>query len=298
MESLLFKSGFIGIIGRPNVGKSTLLNALIGEKLAIATYKPQTTRNRITGIKNLENGQLIFVDTPGIHRGTSPLNKYMVNVAVDTLGSVDLVMFLVEAGSEPNEDDLYTINLLKEARLPVILLINKIALVRKDILLPMIDQFRKLHDFIEIIPISARTGDGIPILIESILKILPEGPQYFPEDQLTDSSERFLAAEIIREKIILLTEQEVPYSSAVIIDSFKEDEAKNLIRIQATITVEKDSQKGIIIGKRGAMLKEIGTRARLDMEKFFAARIYLELFVRVKKKWTQDVKQLKDLGYE
>jgi GTP-binding protein Era len=298
MESLLFKSGFIGIIGRPNVGKSTLLNALIGEKLAIATYKPQTTRNRITGIKNLENGQLIFVDTPGIHRGTSPLNKYMVNVAVDTLGSVDLVMFLVEAGSEPNEDDLYTINLLKEARLPVILVINKIDLVRKDILLPMIDQFRKLHDFIEIIPISARTGDGIPILIESILKILPEGPQYFPEDQLTDSSERFLAAEIIREKIILLTEQEVPYSSAVIIDSFKEDEAKNLIRIQATITVEKDSQKGIIIGKRGAMLKEIGTRARLDMEKFFAARIYLELFVRVKKKWTQDVKQLKDLGYE
>jgi GTP-binding protein Era len=207
-------------------------------------------------------------------------------------------MFLVEAGSEPNEDDLYTINLLKEARLPVILVINKIDLVRKDILLPMIDQFRKLHDFIEIIPISARTGDGIPILIESILKILPEGPQYFPEDQLTDSSERFLAAEIIREKIILLTEQEVPYSSAVIIDSFKEDEAKNLIRIQATITVEKDSQKGIIIGKRGAMLKEIGTRARLDMEKFFAARIYLELFVRVKKKWTQDVKQLKDLGYE
>jgi GTP-binding protein Era len=294
----MFKSGFIGIIGRPNVGKSTLLNALVGERLAITTYKPQTTRNRITGIKNMENGQLVFVDTPGIHRATSPLNKYMVNVAVETLGSVDLVLFLVEAGPEPHQDDHYILDALKETNIPVILAVNKIDLIRKDILLPLIDKFRNLYAFREIIPISARTGDGLTILVENILKLLPEGPRYFPEDQFTDSSERFLAAEIIREKIILLTEQEIPYASAVIVDTFKEDETRNLIRIQATITVEKDSQKAIIIGKRGAMLKEIGTKARLDMERFFAAKVYLELFVRVKKKWTQDIARLKDFGYE
>ena len=294
----MFKSGFIGIIGRPNVGKSTLLNRIIGEKLAIATHKPQTTRNRIMGIRNLEEGQLIFIDTPGIHRATSMLNRYMVNVAVETLGSVDLVLFLIEAGRGSESDDRFIIDAIKETRLPVFLVINKIDLIKKDLLLPQIDEFRTLYPFREIIPISARTGDGIQILLEDILKLLPEGPPYFPEDQLTDSSERFLAAEIIREKIILLTEQEIPYSSAVVVDSFKEDEGKNLIRIQAVINVEKDSQKGIIIGKRGAMLKEIGTRARLDMERFFATRVYLELFVKVRTKWTQNASGLKDLGYE
>lgn len=294
----MFKSGFIGIIGRPNVGKSTLLNRIIGEKLAIATHKPQTTRNRIMGIRNLEEGQLIFIDTPGIHRATSMLNRYMVNVAVETLGSVDLVLFLIEAGRGSESDDRFIIEAIKETRLPVFLVINKIDLIKKDLLLPQIDEFRTLYPFREIIPISARTGDGIQILLEDILKLLPEGPPYFPEDQLTDSSERFLAAEIIREKIILLTEQEIPYSSAVVVDSFKEDEGKNLIRIQAVINVEKDSQKGIIIGKRGAMLKEIGTRARLDMERFFATRVYLELFVKVRTKWTQNASELKNLGYE
>ena len=294
----MFKSGYTAIIGRPNVGKSTLLNALVGEKLAIATYKPQTTRNRIVGIKNFENAQLVFVDTPGIHRAKSPLNKYMVNIAVDTLASVDLILFLVEAGPEPHQEDPYILESLKSTGLPVILVINKIDLIRKDMLLPLIDKFRSLHDFREIIPISARTGDGLSILVENIMKLLPEGPRYFPEDQFTESSERFLAAEIIREKIILLTEQEIPYASAVLIDTFKEDEAKNLIRIQATIHVEKESQKGIIIGKRGAMLKEIGTRARLEMERFFASRIYLELFVKVRKRWTENPRDLKDLGYE
>ena len=294
----MFKSGFIAIIGRPNVGKSTLLNTIVGEKLAIATPKPQTTRNRITGIRNVENGQLIFVDTPGIHRASSRLNKYMVDVAIDTLQSVDLILFLVEASAGPHPEDAFILEKIKESGRATFLIINKIDLVRKDLLLPLIDQFRGLHAFREIIPVSARTGDGIAVLLDNILSVLPEGPPFFSEDQFTDSSERFLAAEIIREKIILLTQQEIPYVSAVAIDTFKEDENKNLIRIQATITVEKDSQKGIIIGKRGARLKEIGTRARLDMERFFAARVYLELFVKVKKDWTQDPFQLKDMGYE
>ena len=294
----MFKSGYTAIIGRPNVGKSTLLNKIIGEKLAIATYKPQTTRNRIVGIKNVESGQMIFIDTPGIHHPSSTLNKYMVNVAMETLGSVDLVLFLIEAATEQHQDNHFILEKLKESSLPVILVINKIDLIRKDLLLPQIEQFRQIYDFKEIIPISAKTGEGILILIESILQILPEGPPYFPEDQFTESSERFLAAEIIREKIILLTEQEIPYASAVVVESFREDESKNMIRIQATINVEKDSQKGIIIGKRGAMLKEIGTRARIDMERFFAARVYLELFVKVRKRWTEDPRELKDLGYE
>jgi GTPase len=294
----VFKSGFIAIIGRPNVGKSTLLNSIIGEKLAITTPKPQTTRNRITGIRNVENGQFIFVDTPGIHRASSRLHKYMVDVAIDTLQTVDLILLLIEASAEPHPEDTFILERIKETNHPTFLIINKIDLVRKEVLLPLIDHFRSLYEFREIIPLSARTGDGIPVLLENILSVLPEGPPFFPEDQFTDSSERFLASEIIREKIILLTQQELPYVSAVAIDTFKEDENKNLIRIQATITVEKDSQKGIIIGKRGAKLKEIGTRARLEMERFFAARVYLELFVRVKKDWTQDPFQLKDMGYE
>ncbi len=297
-EFSLFKSGYTAIIGRPNVGKSTLLNALVGERLAIATYKPQTTRNRIVGIVNHKQGQMVFIDTPGIHRAKSPLNKYMVNVAVDTLSSVDLVMLLVEAGAEEHPDDSFILEAVKRCGLPAILVINKIDAIKKDVLLPQIDRLRTLHDFDAIIPISARKRDGLDILTENILKLLPEGDPVFPEDQFTESSERFLAAETIREKIILLTEQEIPYSTAVIIDTFKEDEAKNLIKIQATIQVEKESQKGIIIGKRGAMLKEIGTKARLDMERFFASRIYLELFVKVRSRWTENPRDLRDLGYE
>ena len=293
----IFKSGFIGIIGRPNVGKSTLLNAIIGEKIAITTYKPQTTRNRIMGIKNIENGQMIFLDTPGIHRATTPLNQLMVAAAMDTFRSSDVLLMMVEATESAHRDDLMIIDSLRNIRLPVILLINKIDLVRKHTILPLIDRFQHLFTFVEIIPVSALTGDGISLLIERIWEILPEGPKYFPDETMTDKTERFIAAEIIREKIILLAHQEIPYATAVVVDSFKEDEKKNLIRIQAIIHVAKNSQKGIIIGKKGSMLKEIGTRARLDMEKFFAKRIYLELFVRVKKDWTHDPRMLDEFGY-
>jgi len=293
----MFKSGFIGIIGRPNVGKSTLLNNIIGEKIAITSHKPQTTRNRITGIKNIESGQLIFVDTPGIHRATTPLNEFMVATAKDAFRSADIILLVVEAAEGVHRDDQLIVESLRNTGLPVILLINKIDLVWKKNILPVMDQFQHLFSFSEIIPISALTGDGLSALMEQIWKLLPEGPRYFPDDMMTDRTERFIAAEIIREKIIMLTHQEIPYATAVVVDSFKEDEDKNLLVIQATINVAKNSQKGILIGKKGSMLKEIGKRARQDMEIFFATRIYLELFVRVRKDWTHDAGMLREFGY-
>lgn len=293
----MFKSGFIGIIGRPNVGKSTLLNGIMGEKIAITTHKPQTTRNRIKGIKNLENGQFIFLDTPGIHKAKTPLNKFMVNAAIDTFGDMDLLLLLIEADTVPHNDDIFIIKSLQGVKTPVILVINKIDLVEKNKLLPLMDEFRYLFPFREIVPVSALKGDGLNILLDILWKTLPEGPRYFPDDMITDSSERFLAAEIIREKVILLTHQEIPYSTAVVVDSFKEDESRNLIRIQASINLEKDSQKGILIGKQGTMLKKIGRQARLEMERFFATRVYLELFIKVSKGWTRDPRMLKEFGY-
>ena len=296
----MFKSGFISIIGRPNVGKSTLLNRIIGERIAITTHKPQTTRNKIMGIRNLpepEPGQLVFLDTPGIHRATTPLNKSMVEAATGTFASVDILLLLAEAGPAPHPEDRFIIEALGEVPLPVILVINKIDLVDKPLLLPLIDTFQRLYPFREIIPVSALKDSGIDRLLEEIRKLLPEGPQYFPEEMMTDRTERFIAAEIIREKITLLTHKEIPYATAVVVDAFKEDEAKNLIRIAATIHVAKDSQKGIIIGKQGAMLKTIGTKARLELEKFFASKIFLELFVRVAKDWTNDPKMLREFGY-
>lgn len=296
-KSQMFKSGFIGIIGRPNVGKSTILNKVIGEKIAITSHKPQTTRNRITGIKSIENGQMIFIDTPGIHKATTPLNKFMVTAATDTFRSADIILLVVEATVGVHSGDQLIIESLRNITLPVILLINKIDLVRRRNILPVIDQFQQLFSFSEVIPISALTGNGLVTLMEQLWKLLPEGPRYFPDDMMTDRTERFIAAEIIREKIIMLTHQEIPYATAVVVDSFKEDEVKNLLVIQATINVAKDSQKGIIIGKKGSMLKEIGRRARQDMEKFFATRIYLELFVRVRKDWTHDTGLLREFGY-
>ncbi len=292
----MFKSGFIGIIGRPNVGKSTILNKIIGEKIAITSRKPQTTRNRITGIKNFEGGQMIFVDTPGIHKATTPLNKIMVAAATDTFRSADILLLVVEAAGV-HKDDRMIVESLRNVGLPVILLINKTDLVQKKNILPVIDKFQRLFPFSAIIPISAVRGDGLAIVMEETWKILPEGPRYFPDDVMTDRTERFIAAELIREKILMLTHEEIPYTAAVMVDSFQEDEDKNLLVIQATINVEKDSQKGIIIGKRGSMLREIGKRARQDMERFFATKIYLELFVRVKKDWTRDEGMLKEFGY-
>jgi GTP-binding protein Era len=297
MEGKVFKSGFIGIIGKPNVGKSTLLNKVIGEKLAITTHKPQTTRNRITGIKNTEDGQFIFLDTPGIHRAKTPLNRSMVKEAVNTFADVEILLLIMEAHRSLSADDDLIFRSLEGIDIPVILIINKIDLIEKEQLLPLIERLRHIYPFSEIVPLSALKGFNVDTLMDTLWGMLSEGPRYFPDDMITDSSERFLAAEIIREKIMLLTHQEIPYSTAVVIDSFKEDEGRGLIKMQATISVEKKSQKGILIGRKGAMLKQIGTRARLDMEKFFGTRVFLELFVRITRDWTRDSQMLEEFGY-
>lgn len=267
----------------------------MGEKLAITTPKPQTTRNRIMGIRNVDKGQLIFLDTPGIHRPETPLNRHMVDTALDTFGNSDLLLLVVDAASGSHKGDRIAIDTLREVKIPVLLVINKIDRIEKTKLLPLIDSFQNLLPFTAVIPLSALTGDGISILLEEIWQLLPKGPEYFPEEMMTDRSERFVAAEMIREQIILLTRQEIPYSLAVVVDAFKEVKAGNLLRILATIYVEKDSQKGILIGRQGSMLKQIGTAARLSLETFFATRVYLELFVKVRKDWTRDEKLLNEL---
>jgi GTPase len=292
----VFRSGFISILGRPNVGKSTFFNTIIGDKISIVTNKPQTTRNKITGIKNYPDAQMIFLDTPGIHKPKTALNRAMVQTAAETIGDADILLMLVEANSDVQPQDILLIESLRSVNAPVFLAINKIDLIEKKYILPLIDKFSALYTYREIFPISALKNDGIDELLSTIKDMLPEGPQYFPEDILTDATERFIAAEFIREKITLLTKQEVPYASAVTVDLFKEDEDKNLIRISATISVEKESQKAIMIGKKGAMLKNIGTQARLQMEKLFGTRIFLELFVRVRKDWTTSDRLLREFG--
>ncbi len=292
----MFKSGFIGIIGRPNAGKSTLFNAIIGDKISIMTHKPQTTRNKITGIKNYPDAQLIFLDTPGMHKPKTPLNRAMVRTTREAIGSVDVLLMMIEAQTDVQPHDLFLIESLNETKAPVLLVINKIDLIEKKFLLPLMDKFRRIYDFRGIVPISALHGNGVEELLTIVKEMLPEGPKYYPDDIVTDATERFIASEFIREKITLHTKQELPYSAAVEIDLFKEDEAKNLIRITATINVEKDSQKAIMIGKKGAMLKKIGTQARLDMENLFGAKVYLELFVRVRKEWTASERMLEEFG--
>ncbi len=291
-----FKSGFVSIIGRPNTGKSTLLNSVLGEKVVIVSEKPQTTRNRIRGIKNMENAQIIFLDTPGIHKAKGHLNEFMVKEAMSALEDMDIIIYLVEATGKI-KDELFIIESLKRVRCPVLLGINKIDMVRKDSILPLMDEYSSVYPFREIIPLSARKGEGMDELFRCIVELLPEGPKYFTEDILTDQTERFVVAEIVREKIFELTREEIPYSTAVIVERFKENPGKRIISISATINVERDSQKGIIIGKGGAMLKEIGTRARIDIERLLGTKVYLELFVRVRKDWTKDAKSLKEFGY-
>ncbi|MEK6540456.1 MAG: GTPase Era [Deltaproteobacteria bacterium] len=291
-----FKSGFVSIIGRPNAGKSTLLNSILGEKVVIVSEKPQTTRNKIRGIKNMENAQIVFLDTPGIHQAKGHLNEFMVKEAMSALEDMDIIIYLVEATGKI-KDELFIIESLKKVRCPVLLGINKIDMVRKDSILPLMDEYSSAYPFREIIPLSARKGEGMDELFRCIVELLPEGPKYFTEDILTDQTERFVVAEIVREKVFELTREEIPYSTAVIVERFKENPGKGIISISATINVERDSQKGIIIGKGGAMLKEIGTRARIDIERLLGTKVYLELFVRVRKDWTKDAKSLKEFGY-
>ncbi len=292
-EEQKFRSGFIAIIGRPNVGKSTLLNFLLGEKIAIISDKPQTTRNRILGIVNQPAAQMVFIDTPGIHKPMHKMNEHMVHTALATYNEVDVILLLVEATEPPGGGDKFIIETLSKVKTPVFLLINKADLVKKENLLPLIQTYSALYRFEEIIPLSALQGD-VGGLIDAIIKRLPEGPQYFPEDQLTDQPERFIVSELIREKIFTLTKDEIPYSAAVVIEDMKEE--PKLTRVDAVIYVERESQKGILIGKGGAMLKRIGTLARQDAEKLLGAKIFLQLWVKVKKDWREDERMLKDLG--
>jgi GTP-binding protein Era len=292
-----FKAGFISILGRPNVGKSTLFNRILGDKIAIVTEKPQTTRNRILGIKNIEGGQFIFLDTPGIHVGRSELNQRMVRTAVASGRDADVLLFIIEASSPLLEKDRQMIESLKGSSGIPFLVINKIDLVRKEILLPIIDQYQRLHPFQQILPISAVNGEGVNILLDEILKYLPESPPYYPEDMVTDQTERFWVSEIIREKVIQQSYQEIPYAVAVTIEEFKEHPEKNLVVIKGTIHVERDSQKKILIGKGGQKLKKIGETARKEVETLLGTRVFLELWVNVEKNWTQDPRALNRLGY-
>jgi GTP-binding protein Era len=288
-----FRSGFISIVGRPNVGKSTLLNALLGEKIAITSDKPQTTRNKIIGIVNQPDAQLVFMDTPGIHKPMHKMNEAMVKTALATYSEVDVILMLVEATERPGGGDRFIIETLAQIKTPVFLLINKVDLIKKDALLPLIQEYSTLYNFAEIIPISALKKD-LGTLLDIVLKRLPVGPKYFPDDQLTDQPERFVVAEMIREKVFELTKDEIPYSSAVVIEEMKEE--PTITRITAIIYVERDSQKGILIGKGGAMLKKIGTLARHDAEKLLGAKIFLQLWVKVKKGWREDDRMLKNIG--
>lgn len=292
----MYRSGFIAIIGRPNVGKSTFFNAVIGDKISIVTARPQTTRNRITGIKNFPDAQMIFLDTPGIHRAKTPLNRAMVQAAKETIGDADVLLVMADATTRTDEENFFLTEALAGVKAPVFLAINKIDRIEKPLLLPMIDKLSKLHDFAGIFPVSSLKGEGLDRLVGCLKDALPEGPQLFPDDITTDATERFIAGEFIRERITVLTSQEIPYVTAVSIESFKEDEAKNLIHISATISVEKESQKAILIGKKGAMLKKIGTQARAAMEHLFGAKIFLELFVRVNKDWSGSDKKLREFG--
>lgn len=294
---LMFKSGFVAILGRPNVGKSTFLNRVMGQKIAIMSNKAQTTRNKIMGIYTTETEQIVFIDTPGIHKPKTALGDFMVESAYSTLREVDTVLFMVPADEKRGKGDDMIIERLKEAKVPVILVINKIDKVHPDQLLEQIDDFRDQMDFKEIIPISALQGNNVDRLLTVLIENLEEGFQYFPEDQITDHPERFLVSEMIREKILTLTEQEVPHSVAVVVDSMKRDLETDKIHIQATIMVERNSQKGIIIGKHGAMLKKIGTLARRDIEIMLGDKVYLETWVKVKKNWRDKKLDLADFGY-
>lgn len=297
MTEQSFRSGFAAIIGRPNVGKSTLLNQILGEKVVITSDKPQTTRNRIQGIHNEPGAQIIFVDTPGVHPARSRLNRSMMDAALSAVKGVDVVLLLVDATTFASERDEFLLKILADISVPVILVVNKIDLVPKEKLLAGLGAYSQLYPFREIIPLSAATGDGVPLLVKLVSDLLPVGVPYFPDDILTDVPERFIVAEMVREKVFRQTRDEIPYATAVVVDSFTERD-DGLVAISATILVERDSQKGIIIGKRGAMLKKIGSQARAEIERLLGTRVFLELFVKVSSGWREDRQMLRELGYE
>lgn len=292
-----FKSGYVAIIGKPNVGKSAVLNYLVGEKVAIVTEKPETTRDKILGILTREDVQVVFVDTPGIHKPRNLLGKHMTRIAKESLLGVDLIVFILDITSGITSEDEIIFNLLKDARKPAILLINKVDLVSKSLSLPLIDEASKIYEFKEIIPTSATKGDNMDVLLKKVIEYLPQGPKYFSDEQLTDKTERFLVGELIREKALELTWEEIPHSIAVLVEEFKERPKKKLIYIRATIFIERHSQKKIVIGHKGQMLKNIGEAARKNIEDFLKKRIYLDLWVKVYENWRKDPQALKMLGY-
>lgn len=292
-----FKSGFVSIIGRPNVGKSTLLNRLVGQKVAIISDKPQTTRHRIRSVLTLPEAQVVFVDTPGIHKPKHKLGRYMVDTALETLGEVDVILMVVDADKKSGPGDEFILEQLRKTDTPVLLVLNKIDRVGKPEILPMIDHFSRKFGFAEIIPVSARTGENLERLVSVLVGYLPEGPRYYPEDAVTDQPENLILSELVREKVLWLTRQEVPHSVAVVIDEAFTGE-KGVQVIRATIYVERDSQKAILIGENGKMMREIGRKARLEIERLLGVKVFLELWVKVKPGWRQDERSLQSLGFK
>ncbi len=292
-----FKSGFISIIGRPNVGKSTFLNRVIGQKIAIMSDKPQTTRNKVQGVLTTNDAQMVFIDTPGIHKPKHKLGDFMIKLAINTFKEVDLILFMINAEEGYGRGDEFIIEQLKNVKTPVFLVINKIDQVHPEQLIVLIEQYKDMYPFKEVIPISALEGNNVERLIQQIKEYLPEGPQFYPSDQVTDHPERFIVSELIREKALHLTREEVPHSIAVVIDQMKQEQGKDLIHVMSTIIVERDSQKGIVIGKQGKMLKEIGQRARRDIENLLGSKVFLELWVKVQKDWRNKSSHLRDFGF-
>lgn len=293
-----FKTGFVTIIGRPNVGKSTLMNKLIGQKVAITSNKPQTTRNKIKTVYTDDKGQIVFVDTPGIHKAKNKLGDYMVNVATKTLAEVDVILWLVEPTTYVGAGEQFIIEQLKQTKTPVILIINKIDTVKKEQIFEFIDTYKNLYDFAEIVPLSAKTGKNTDELVTSIYKYLPYGPMYYDEDTLTDQPMRQIVAEVIREKSLHALDDEIPHGIAVTIEKMKERPDGMIVDIEATIVCERDSHKGIIIGKQGAMLKKIGSNARYEIEKMLEMQVNLKLWVKVRKEWRDNELMIKNFGYD
>jgi len=291
------KSGFVSLIGRPNAGKSTLLNRLVGTKLAIVSDKPQTTRNRILGVRNYPDAQVVFLDTPGIHRPLHRMNVRMVEAAIDTIREVDVLGVVVDASEAGGKGQQFVLDLVRNVEAPVFLILNKVDLIRRSRLLPMIDEHARSGLFAEIVPVSAATGENVDRLERAIIDRLAEGEPLYPTDYLTDQPERFLAAEIVREKVLQFTRDEIPFSSAVLVDLFEEPETTtSILKLYCTILVERESQKPIVIGRGGEMIKRIGTAAREDLERFFGTRVFVDLRVAVKSEWREDERVLTDLG--
>ena len=292
------KTGLVSFIGRPNAGKSTLLNRIVGHKLAIVSDKPQTTRTRIVGVKNYADGQVVFVDTPGIHKPTHRMNVRMVEVALAAMREVDVLTLVVDASVAAGPGDRYLLTLLKDVKTPAILALNKVDVIAKAKLLPIIDRYRKAHPFVEFVPISALDGTNVDALEKLFLQYLPQGAPLYPPDYVTDQPERLFVAEIVREQVLQLTRDELPFSTAVVVDRFEEPGADKVVNLYCTILVERESQKPIVVGKAGSMIRAIGTAARMELERFLGARVYLDLHVKVKSEWRDDERVLNEMGLQ